>query len=99
MVYGCAEESGAYMVIDMSTLSGEPGLTASEVERLLESAKAIAVEKIRLTAGYGGMDIVQAAYDHAGLDSEFGILDLTTEEVALVCAAYRETVAECCAVS
>jgi hypothetical protein len=64
----------------MSLSANELKLNNEDFEKVLEGARTVARSGRPLTAGYGGMDIVDAAYAAAGVDSEFGSFDLSIEQ-------------------
>jgi hypothetical protein len=86
----CERGGHTYTMSSLST--GLSGLSAEEFESVLEGARTVAMSGRGLTAGYGGMDVVEAAYAAAGVDSEFGTLDLTIEQVREVQDVYHSIV-------
>lgn len=54
---------------------------------LLESAKRLRLRHARLTAGYGGVDLVNAVLLEAGLSVSF--LDMSVAQVHGICDAYH----------
>lgn len=58
-------------------------------QRLLNAARALRERHARLTAGYGGVDVVNAAILEAGLDGEVSFLDMSVAQVHGIWAAYH----------
>lgn len=58
-------------------------------QRLLDAARALHERHVRMTAGYGGVDVVNAAILEAGLGNEISFLDMSVAQVHGVWAAYH----------
>lgn len=65
-----------------------PELDAETYEQLLAAASALRERRALLTAGYGGVDVVNAALEEAGL-SEISFLDMSVAQVHGICDAYH----------
>jgi len=67
-----------------------PELDNETYEKLLAGARALRERKARLTASYGGVDVVDAALREAGLENEVSFLDMSVAQVHGICDAYRD---------
>jgi hypothetical protein len=56
-------------------------LKIEDYEKVLGAARELASERHIMTAGYGGMDVAQEAYDRSGVESDCGVNDMTTAQV------------------
>jgi len=66
-----------------------PELDNETYEKLLAGARALRERKARLTASYGGVDVVNAALREAGFGVEVSFLDMSVAQVHGVCDAYH----------